>query len=342
LSAGTVAAAVLAASGSALLVAQEGRLGEHHETSRILLDIRVLDHRGDPLPGLRTSDLRVSVDGQRANLESVGWVSATAPRAEGLDPEGAASTGEPASPAGRRVVLFLQKGLAEASQLKGLMRMKRDAVKLVDGLAAEDRVALLSFDTRLKLWLDFTSDRKRVKAVLQYLLLVDSDPAKHGPASPVSLAAQFDYGAAVDAATPEASLLVIARALESVPGAKSLAFFAWGIGRLEGDTIHMAPEYEAARRALSTARAAVFSLDVSDVDSHALEPGLQNLSEETGGLYVKTLLFPALSLSWLERALAGHYTISFERPNLGKGIHTVKVGLTRLRGTVLTSGAYVD
>jgi hypothetical protein len=114
------------------------------------------------------------------------------------------------------------------------------------------------------------------------------------------------------------------------------------MGRLEGGAVRMAPQYDAARRALAAARVVVFSLDVAEADYHTLEVGLQQVADDTGGFYAKTHLFPSLAISKLERALAGYYTIAFEKPPLPPGSHTVKVELTRRKGTVLTTGSYVD
>ena len=47
-------------------------------------------------------------------------------------------------------------------------------------------------------------------------------------------------------------------------------------------------------------------------------------------------------MSRLERAIEGYYNLSFDRPKIKRGAHSVAVELTRRRGTVLTSGRYVD
>jgi len=320
---------------------QEIRLQEHVEVARVVMDVRIVDGKGDPLPSLGPDDLRVSVDGVTVSLESVRWVAGTTPYAEGLAPAAAEAAGVPAAPAGRLVVFLFQKDMSTQTRLNGLLRMKQEAVKLLGSLRDEDRVAVLSFDTHLKLWLDFTNDRKRLKTVIETSILFESEPPERRGLPP-SLGAQFDFEAARDAATPEAALLVVARALRALPGTKSIALFGWGLGRLDGDSVHLAPEYEEARRVLVAARAVVFSLDISEADYHTLEFGLRQVADDTGGFYVKTHLFPGIAMEKLERALAGYYTLSFERPQLPRGTHAVKVELTRRKGTVLTTGSYTD
>jgi len=322
--------------------AQEGRFEERVDVSRVLMDLRVVDGKGNPLPELEAGDFRVIVDGKPVDLESVRWTSGTRAYADGDTPEQATTSGGPVAPPGRLLVFLLQKDISVSWRINGLMRMKGEALKLLDGLEPEDRVAVFSFDMRLKLWLDFTNDHDRLRKVIDRSVLLENEPREHQPGSPVSLIAHYDHHAARRAATPEAGLLVIARALGPLPGAKSLAFLGWGMGRLEGGTVRMAPQYDEARRALMAARVVVFSLDVAEADYHSLEVGLQQVAEDTGGFYTRTHLFPSLAISKLESALAGYYTIAFEKPPLPPGKHRVKVELIGRKGTVLTTGSYVD
>jgi VWFA-related protein len=324
------------------VAAQEGRFEERVDVSRVLIDLRVVDRKGDPLPQLEAGDFRVLVDGTPVSLESVRWISGTTAYVEGRPPGQAAIAGAPVAPPGRLLVFLLQKDIGVSWRINGLMRMKGEALKLLDGLEPEDRVAVFSFDTRLKLWLDFTNDHDRLRKVIDHSVLLENEPREHQPGSPVSLIPHYDRHAARLAASPEAGLLVIARALGPLPGAKSLAFLGWGMGRLEGGVVRMAAQYDEARRALTAARVVVFSLDVAEADYHSLEVGLQQVAEDTGGFYTRTHLFPSLAISKLESALAGYYTIAFEKPLLPPGKHRVKVELVGRKGTVLTTGSYVD
>ena len=341
--------AVLGALLSAAATAQEPtpapeqppRFIDRIAVERVLLDLRIVDSAGRPLLGLGPSDVAVTVDGNPAVVDSLRWVSSTTPYAEGLAPEEAAAAGVEPAPAGRLIVLFFQKDISESTRVTGLMRMKGRAAKLLDSLQPEDRVAILSFDTQLRLWTDFTTDRHRLRRIVERSILMEN-PAQFVPEDPPSLAASFDDDDARRAASAEAGLLVLARALAPLPGTKSVAFFGFGLGQLSGGRVSMLPEYEAARQALKDARASVFSLDVTDADYHDLELGLQQVAGDTGGFYVKTHLFPALAMDRLEGALAGYYSLSFEKPFLPKGAHDIEVRLVGRKGEVLSGGTYVD
>ncbi len=318
----------------------QGQFREQVNVDRVLLDLRIVDAKGAPILGLGPDDLRVEVDGAATRVESLRWISGTTPYAEGLTPEQAWANGVEAAPAGRMLVFFFQKDL-DPSRSAGLLRMKTEAIKLLASLKAEDRVAVASFDTRLRLWTDFTTDRKRLRHIIERRMLFDQEPRELLPNRP-SMLADYDYRAALDAATPEQGFIVLAKALHSVPGTKSLAFFGWGLGRSSGGGVSMVPEYGRARQALVDARVVVFSLDLTNADYHTMQVGLETLAADTGGFYAKTHDFPNLAMARLESALQGYYALSFVKPALPRGRHDVAVDVVGGKGSVLISATYVD
>lgn len=317
------------------------RFGERVDVERVVVDARAVDPVGMPLLGLEPKDFRLKVDGKVVPLESAQWVSGA-----GLGPEapvyasGDAAGTEQASPPGRLIVFFFQKDF-EASRLTGLMRMQRMALKVLDGLAPEDRVAVVSFDSHLKLRLDFTLDRETLREVVGNVIRLGPDRPLPPGRFP-SLAAEFDRERARKAASPETALLVLADALKSLPGPKTLVFVGWGMGRFDARMGHVELErdYGPARSALVDARVAVFCLDVSNADYHSLEVGLEQVAADTGGFYAKTHLFPAQAMRRLEGALAGHYVLTFEKPRLPPGAHAIEIGLVGRKGTVLAKSFY--
>ena len=335
-----LAAALLLSGTASPQDAQRLRVHEQVEVRRVVVDARVVDHRGDPVIGLAAADFRVLVDGRPAELESVEWVPGTQPFAEGPTPEQAALSGRPAAPPGRLIVYFFQSDFAQV-RLAGLMRLKFKAIELLDTLLPGDRVAVVSFDSHLKLRQDFTADRARIVQAIHEAILTGREP-EVAPGPFPSLAASFDRAAAERAAEPESGLLVTARALEALPGAKSLVYFGWGLGHLALPWVVMGRDYGPARAALLRARASVFAIDVTDADYHDLEVGLQQVAADTGGFYVKTNLFPSQAVTRLEGALAGHYTLVVVEPDGPRGRHALTVELAGKQGTVLVKPAFED
>jgi VWFA-related protein len=309
------------------------------EVDRVLIDARVVDSRGRAIRGLQREDFRVEVDGKAVTLDSVTWVSSDGSYLA-QDPSVDDVVVFPGDVPGRLIVFLFQKDF-EPLRAPGLLRLLKRAMTLVSSLGESDRVAVLSHDHRLKLWTDFTNDHTRLRRILERDILFEVDAVPVRSFFFPSLAEHFDAAAARAAASPEEGLLVLARALTGLPGAKSLVFFGWGLGRMEGTLgVRMTPDYEPARRALVESRTSVFALDLTDADYHSLEVGLQQVAQDTGGFYARTRDPEAVGFQRLEGVLAGHYVLAFEKPAGKRGSHRVNVRLTVRKGEVLARPGY--
>jgi VWFA-related protein len=307
---------------------------ERVDVHRVLLDVRVTDGVGQPLEDLTKADFVVRIDGKPAAVESAAWVTGALRSEEAAaSPAGSPAEGPLAPIEGRLVVFLIQKDL-EPSRIIGLMRLLIDARPFFAAFTSRDRVAVLSFDSRLRIWSDFTNDLERVRAVLQHDILM-SEPAALVESDAPSLVASLGARQAQGAATKEEALALVGRALEPLPGAKSVVVFGHGFGRLQLSGVTLAPDYDEARRSLRAARASVFCLDVTQADYHSLEAGLQQVAEDTGGFFERTHLFPARALNRLAGVLAGHYVLMVERPPVRKGRHRVDVSVPHRSATVL-------
>ena len=311
---------------------------------RVLVDARILDPRGRELRGLRPEDLRVKIDGKPARVESLDWISETAlhgPRSSPAPLPPGKEAAPPAEVPGRQIVFLFQKDFFEPGRLKGLIHMKEYAADFAERLTPRDRAAVLVFDSHLRLHLDFTSDRRRLREALRFALL-RREPAEVESGSGPSLGRLLDRTAARNAATTEKGLEVLGQALEKLPGPKSLVFFCWGLGSLQGGNFQMDPDYGPARRALERSRTAVFALDISYANYHSLEVGLQQVAADTGGFYARTYDSPVVAMDRLSGALSGHYVLALERPAGSRGSHKIAVDLFARKGTVLARSTYVD
>ena len=139
----------------------------------------------------------------------------------------------------------------------------------------------------------------------------------------------------------EKALYLLGEALEPLPGSKAIVLVGHGFGFLTRHGVLMVNRYDDTSKMLQAARASVFSLDITDADFHALEVGLQNVSDETGGFFARTNVFTARPLKRLAGALTGHYVLLVERPPISPGDHRVQVKLTRVKGTVLARTSFV-
>ena len=325
---------------------------ERVDVPRVVLDVHVLAGNGSAVRGLGPADFRVFVDGRAVDIERAEWVTEAV--ADRHPPVGAASPAPHAEsrddarfglPSGRQIVLLIQRDL-EPSRFQGLVTMLHRMQGFIDGLTPDDRVAVVSFQSHLDLWCDYTTDRTTLASILDKQLIMASPPAAVPVSSTVSLASYFDRDAGRRAATMEEALVVIGHALDKLPGAKSVVFFGFGLGRWSGGAggshLFVADEYADARRLLTRARAAVFSVDITDADEHTLESGLRLVAADTGGFFVRTNDWPGLAMNHIAGSLAGRYEIAFVRPDRPRGEHAVRVELVGQAGTVLVRPSYRD
>jgi VWFA-related protein len=325
-----------------------GRPGSYREEARVervIVDAHVTDEYGDPIPDLGPADFRVRVDGKPVELESADWIPADLPELPVGEALSAAPEGRPISlPAPGRLIVFFFQTDFEPSRLLGLVRMGLQARRFLEGLLPTDRVAVVSYDSHLKLRQDFTNDHRKIRDALFHAIRTGEPAPIETPDSP-SIAEHFDFTAAREAATPERGLFVLARALAPIPGGKTMLFFGWGlvtIGGLGGPNLAESRDFGNALTALAAARTSIFTLDVTNADYHSLEGYLQNLSDLTGGTYQKTHIFPNLAMDRVRRAISGRYVLVFKKPEGPRGLHTIEVKLTALKGEVNARLYYED
>jgi VWFA-related protein len=297
--------------------------------------VRVVDNAGRPILGLTPEDFRVVVRGREVPVLSVDWTSSeetARPRSDVL-PMGAETELAPV-PAGKLVVFFVQADL-NPTRISGQMRMRPYTRELLASLHPSDAVAVVSYDSHLKLWLDFTTDREAVHEAVDRAMIY-TPQREVTPAGPPSLAERFDFAEARRVASPERALEVTARALADLPGEKTMIYLGWGLGRFGSGGVTMTPDYDPAVEALSAAHVSVFVLDVTSADYHSLEVGLQDVAEATGGTYARTFRLPGPATDKIAGAISGWYVLAFDRSVLEDAqLGRVKIELRDRRGEVL-------
>lgn len=319
----------------------EATFGDEITVALESLIVRVVDNAGRPVLGLKPEDFRVLVGKREVPVAGLDWISyeSAAPVPE-APPERVWTFGEeeaeapPPQPAGRLLVFFVQADL-NPTRISGQLRLRPYTRELLRTLQPGDRAAVVSFDSHLKLWLDFASDPAAIHAAIDRAMLFGGEPERPDDDGPFSLARTFDFAEALDVATPERALEMTARALERLPGEKVLIYLGWGLGRFSSFGVQMTPDYKPAVRALGDARVTVFVLDVTSADYHSLEVGLQSVAEATGGTYAKTHELTGLATRALARTISGHYVLTLDASALPASGGKVRVELRDRQGTVL-------
>ena len=327
--------------------AQPQPLVERVDVARVIIDVRVVDDDGQPIRGLEPDDFQVRIDDEPVRVESAFWVGDEAENddSSGVPLESTEIAGflEPED-RGQLIVFVVQKSL-EASRALGLLRLLMHSERLLARVTPADRVAVLSFDSHLKIWLDFTDDLDQVGTVLADEIMFGRPPVLE-PQGELSLLTTLSQDTGRRTWEFQEALRLLGEALEPLPGSKSVVLIGYGFGQLTVSLgmvgSRLDDRYDEARAALEAARASVFTLDVTQADYHTFEHGLQAVAEDTGGFFVRTYLRPPRrAIDRVANAIAGRYVLFTERPDVEPGEYSIDVDVADLDGTVLARRTYV-
>ncbi|MDQ3280646.1 MAG: hypothetical protein M3Q69_04465 [Acidobacteriota bacterium] len=316
---------------------------ESIDVSRVLLDVRVTRTGGDPILDLTPPDFTVSIGGAAARVLSASWVdeNSGAKRADELAALGADEKDLLLRPAAswdgaRLVVVFVQTDFGrQPTRVRRQMGFNRYAEKIVNSFHPDDRVAVLSFDSHLKLRADFTRDRDVVTRAIRESIQIDHPAAVAADAEP-SLAKLLDRDAMNRTTSSEQALTLLGEALGRIEGPKTLLLAGWGLGDKVGPILVMKSEWRKARTALLNAHATVFALNTGV--GGELTAGLEFAAQETGGFHARTWEFPDQVVNRLERTMRGHYELelALDKP-LAAGTHAIAVKVNRRGAIVLAA-----
>jgi VWFA-related protein len=316
--------------------AQEPRFEETVVVERIILDAYVTDYSGNPVEGLTPEDFEVRLGGALAAIEAVDWIPTERRIVDG-ETRDVVITRE-----GRLIVVFIQTDFARnPARVTGQMQSIPHAMEFLDLLSPSDLVAVVSFDSHLKVRCDFTNDRETLERAIKESLRIDRPEAVPATGR-VSLLKHLDLEAAKAAANSERALWLLGDALGEIHGPKTLVMLGWGLGIYTGGAVSMRWEYELARAALVRARTTVFSLDITKADFHSLELGLQKVASDTGGFYSRMYDSPVVAFDRLQKTLSGRYEIVLKRPEIRPGRHPVDVRVHRRGVQVLVTSIVTD
>lgn len=307
---------------------QAPRYVERVDVASVVVDVRVIDESGAPILGLAAPDFFVTIGGKRAIVQSSIWTGDAPATAR---PPDAGAPAETRPEPGQLVVLLFQKSLA-TDRVRGFIRLVAQSRALVRDLPASDRVAILMFDTRLTVWSDFTNDRAALDRILEHGILHEKPPKSAAQGVPSLQTALTPEPRRVS--TIEGAFGAIANGLKPLPGSKAVAFIGYGMGRApfltrqdvtpgragfgtpqdQAGSADVNAEYAKALRTLTEARVSVFSLDITNADTHTLALGMQAIAADTGGFYASSLDFPEKPMRFVAGALNGHYVLFVQPP----------------------------
>ena len=226
--------------------------------SEVLLDVMVTDKKGNPILGLGPADFEVSEDDKKVQVTSATFYSNR--RYAGSEPA------------------FFDDQRSHNVDVPGLLqrqiRAGKDAVEwLRAGLAPTDWVAVVGYDNRLKVFLDFSRDLEAIeRAILAATTgrgAREAFPSRQVPPPPgaPALGPGLPTGEALgeQTGTIYEALTLVAEASAPLVGRKNLLLFTMGFGRMnrfyqyEPDPRYFEPMSES----LNDANVAVYTFDLT-------------------------------------------------------------------------------
>jgi VWFA-related protein len=308
---------------------------EEVEVTEVLLDAQVTDRDGNVIVGLSKDDFVVAEDGKPVALTDVKFYSSRAR----VDAAGRAMT---AAEAQRLFILFFHDQRRINTEVPGLLARELDAGRRardwVRKLAAEDYVAVASYESSLSVELDFSRDRKALQRAIDQALTgrgPDGNwPSRLPPEGELSLLRSLPRGDELSKATPTVyeGLQVLANAAHHLVGRKNLVLFSSGFGQANSFGQFVPdPRYDApTAHALNDANVAVYAVDLVETGGDfPLSSALSLLANETGGRYFQNVVNFVTPLEGISAETTGYYLLAYRatHPRGQSGYQKVTVTL---------------
>jgi len=322
---------LLSAVPSPAQIQQDAGYSETTTVVRYVIEVRVVDSRGEPVRGLSAEDFTVMLGSDAAEVEEAAWIGSSIGNGK-LGAPSAVSDEEPRP--GRNFVLLVQTDFARnAQRMYGQLKFNMLFEQVIEGLGPRDRMAVLSHDSHLKLRLDFSQDRDAIRKAIRESIRTSKKALSSDVSGGPSLAPYLDRAEMHRSSTGESSMLVIARALTKIEGNRTMLVAGWGMGDRTGRAVTLKSELLESIRLLQQER--VSTIVVNTGIGGQLSLGLSSIARATGGLYLHPSDFPQQTADRLMGSLAGVWelVVRTRRP--------LEPGEYRLSVNVAKKGAHV-
>lgn len=313
---------------------QPAPFGEKVDVNLVLIDAIVTDNKGSQILGLDKDDFVVKENGVAQPIDAVDYF--TNRRLLNAPEQSAPFKVERVNEA-RYFVVFFDK--PQEGQLFDQLASARSTVRdfIKNRLQPSDQVAIVGHDVRLKVYSDFTSDKKQLLAALEASAMFGAGltDAPKGD-SPSILRGTSRTEMINRTGTVYEALDLLGDSLRSIRGRKNLILFSPGIiepgETVEGGVVlSRSRYYEPMIHSLNASNVAVYPVqlqrNLAGNDVPAVHQTLEGLAAETSGEYFRynTSFEPALKR--IEQRNNGYYLISYyaHHPKGTSGYQRVQV-----------------
>ena len=314
--------------------AQQPGLEERIDVNVVLLDAIVTDAKGNQILGLAKDDFVVKENGAEQTIESLDYFTnrqlltgreENAPfKVEQVREE-------------RYFIFFFDKPTDPGVLNDQLTRARNAAKKFIaNELKTGDRVAVVGHDVRLKVYSDFTDDRKQLERALNDATRFGRGLSKAAAdAGTASILRNLDSGALTNrTGTVYQALDALADAVRPIRARKNLILFSPGVVEINEDvrngmifsrSRHLDPALES----LNAANVTVYPVQIQREVS--LDPvfhqRLEEFAASTGGEYFRFNNNFEPALDRVDDVNAGYYLLTYRTTSREPGFRKVTVSV---------------
>lgn len=330
------------------VLAQAPQYGEKIDVNAVLLDVIVTDRKGNHILGLGPDDFIVEENGVAQTIDSVDYFT----NRRLLDQREEQAVFKVERVREERYFIFFFDKPFNPSGLFDELTSARESVKtfLEREMKETDLVAIVGHDARLKVYSDFTNDKKQLVRALNESTrfgrgILDA-PAGDGP----SILRNADKDDLMNGTgTVYQALDLLADSLRPIRARKNLVLFSPGIadreeqlfgGMLTNRSRHLDP----ALQSLNAANVSVYGVQLQrDIGTSPLfHQRLGELSESTGGRYFRINVSFNPALEQIENTNNGYYLVTYRSPHAKgeTGFQKVRVDVKNREFKVVARSGY--
>ena len=309
------------------------------EVTEVLLDVLATDSSGELVAGLGKDDFIVEENGEPVDLTGVSFYTTR------YGPDGEITVNDGEIPSSRYFIFFFHDQLRTTEAGTRLVRQQLEASRqsrrwVEEQMLPSDWVAVVSYDVKLKVHVDFTQDRFQILEAIQGASR-NKDPEKNvgrggrrlPPSGAPSLLRSLPQGKELRKKTTRIydGIRLLADASRFIVGRKNLLMFTIGFGELGRATpvpVGDPRYYPPMEQALNDANVAVYTIDLTPPQFEHLQSSFMNqLASDTGGFYFDKFVNFITPIQEIAAENVGYYVLSYqsEHPAAEKGYQEVKV-----------------
>jgi VWFA-related protein len=317
-------------------VAQQPSLSERLDVNAVLIDVVVTDNKGNQILGLTKDDFVVTENGTAQPLDSVDYFTT---RRLLTSREGKAPFNVEQMREERYLIFFFDKP-GDGSLFTNVTRARKAVSDFIDrDMGKNDLVAIVGHDVRLKVFSDFTNDKKELKRALENVNTFSRGLSRsNSPEGSPSILRNLPSARMIDATgRVYEAIRLLAAATHAIPARKNLVIFSPGIldsseEVRNGVVMNTSRFYDPMIRALNTANVTVYgsNLLLEDAPSTPMfHQTLERLATDTNGEYFRQTVSFQPIIKHVEKASGGYYMLSYrtQKPRGETGYQKVEVSV---------------